>query len=87
MDLISSQGTVEEVAKVLVATLGIADGRDLTGSTPLFGSLPELDSMAVVEVVVALGSHFGIDLGEDDVTAEAFETVGSLAALVDAKLG
>lgn len=86
MDLISSPVTVEEVAKVLVAILEI-EGRDLTASTPLFGSLPELDSMAVVEVVVALGSHFGVSLDEDDVTAEAFETVGSLAALVDAKRG
>lgn len=86
MELTSSPGTVEEVAKVLVATLGIED-RDLTATTPLFGSLPELDSMAVVEVVVALGNHFGVDLDEDDVTAEAFETVGSLAALVDAKRG
>lgn len=88
MDVTSSPTTVEEVAKVLVSTLGIED-RDgaLVASTPLFGSLPELDSMAVVEVIVALGDHFGVEIDGDDITGEAFETVGSLAALVDAKRG
>lgn len=86
MDLTSSSTTVEEVAQVLISTLGIhdRDGR-LDASTPLFGSLPELDSMAVIEVIVALGDHFGISIDEDDITGEAFETVGTLAALVAAK--
>lgn len=76
--------TVHEVAKVLATTLGI-DAERLDASTPLFGSLPELDSMAVVELVVALEQQFGIGFDEDEITAEAFATVGTLAALVDSK--
>lgn len=85
MDLTSPPTTVDDVARILVATLGIDAGATrLDASTPLFGALPELDSMAVIEVIVALQEHFGVDIDEEDITAAAFETVGSLAALVDA---
>jgi len=76
--------TVDDVADVLRTVLGL-DGRPLDASTPLFGAMPELDSAAVVELVVALEQRFGVDFDEDDVTAEVFEVVGSLATLVDAK--
>jgi len=54
--------------------------------TPLFGSLPELDSMAVVNVVTALEEHFGFEIEDDEITAETFETLGSLSAFVAGKL-
>ncbi|HEY8472307.1 MAG TPA: acyl carrier protein [Natronosporangium sp.] len=80
----TSAATIDELVKVLATTLGIDAGR-LNASTPLFGSLPELDSMAVVELVVAIEERFGVSFDEDEVTAEVFETVGSLAALVESK--
>ena len=86
MDLTSSATTTQEIVEVLASTLGI-DGGTLDATTPLFGSLPELDSMAVVELVAQLEDRFGITLDEDEVSAEAFETVASLAALVDGKRG
>lgn len=76
--------TVQDIAKVLAVTLGV-DAERLDASTPLFGSLPELDSMAVIELVVAIEQQFGIGFDEDEVTADVFATVGTLAALVDAK--
>jgi acyl carrier protein len=82
----TTSATLDELTDVLAATLGI-DGSGLETSTPLFGSLPELDSMAVVELVVAIEQRFGISIDEDEVTGEVFETVGSLAALVDSKRG
>lgn len=85
MDLTGSTSTAAEVAKVVAATLGV--DRPMDASTPLFGSLPELDSMAVVELVAALEEQFGIELDDGDVTEDVFETVGSLAALVDQKRG
>ena len=79
--------TVDGVKEVLVETLGIEDrAATLDAGTPLLGSLPELDSMAVLEVILALEERFGIAIDGDDVTADAFETLASLAALVDAKL-
>jgi acyl carrier protein len=76
--------TVTDVAEVLTSTLGI-DGQPLDASTPLFGSLPELDSMAVVELIAALEGRFDVEFDEEEVTEAVFETLGSLAALVDAK--
>lgn len=80
--------TIDQVKAVLGQTLNL-DGRDrsFTAATPLFGSLPELDSMAVLQVIMALEERFGMTIDDDDVTAETFETVGSLTAFVDRKLG
>jgi acyl carrier protein len=75
------------VKEVLRDTLEL-DGRvrGFDASTHLFGSLPEFDSMAVVSVVLALEERFGITIEEDEVSAETFETLGSLARLVEQKL-
>ena len=79
--------TVDGVKDVVVETLGIEDrAATLDAGTPLLGSLPELDSMAVLEVILALEERFGIAIEGEDVTADAFETLESLTALVDAKL-
>lgn len=78
--------TVEGVKAVVVETLAIQDRADsIDATTPLLGSLPELDSMAVLEVLLALEERFGVVIDGEDVTAESFETLESLAALVDAK--
>jgi acyl carrier protein len=79
-----SEIDVDAVKGVLVETLGLdgtADG--IHAGTPLFGSLPELDSMAVLEVLVALEERFGITIEGDDVTGDAFETLGSLTNFVN----
>ena len=47
---------------------------ELNADTRLFGSLPELDSMAVLEVLLALEQRFGITIEGEDVTVEAFES-------------
>jgi acyl carrier protein len=84
---LASGPTVEAVKAVVVETLGIEDrAHMLTAASPLLGSLPELDSMAVVELVAALEGRFDIHIDDDEVTAEVFETLGSLAALVETKL-
>jgi acyl carrier protein len=77
---------IDAVKAVVVETLGVEDRADsLDASTPLFGHLPELDSMAVLELVLELEQRFGISIDGEDVTAEVFETLGSLAAFVDGK--
>ncbi|GAA2709466.1 acyl carrier protein [Actinoplanes palleronii] len=79
--------TIEDTKAVLVSVLGIEDRAASIGAgTELLGSLPELDSMAVLELVAALEEKFSITIDDDDVTADAFETLGTLAALVDEKL-
>ncbi|MEV4543746.1 acyl carrier protein [Micromonospora echinaurantiaca] len=84
---LTNTSLVDDVRSVVVTTLGVEDrAESLVPSTPLLDSLPELDSLAVVELIAALQERFGIEFDDEDVTAEVFETLGSLAALVESKL-
>ena len=83
----NSTTNIADVKGVVVETLGVEErAASLGPTTPLLGSLPELDSMAVLEVVLELEQRFGITIEGDDVTAEVFETLASLTAFVDRKL-
>lgn len=80
--------TIEEVAALLVETLGIEDrAGDLHADTELLGSMPEFDSLAVVQILTAVEERFGVEVDDSDVDAEVFETLGSLAAFVAAQRG
>lgn len=77
---------LDEVKTTLIDVLSLGDaGARLTADTPLLGSLPELDSMAVVSLIGALEERFDIAIDDDDISASTFETLGSLAAFVAAK--
>jgi acyl carrier protein len=75
--------TEETLAEVLSELLGGGTGR-YAPDLELFGSLPELDSLALVELITVVEERFGFEMDEDDITAEVFGTVGSLAAHIDA---
>lgn len=64
------------------------DGRALsfTRDTPLLGSVPELDSMAVVAVLTALEEQFGFSADDDEIDGSTFASVGSLLDFVESKL-
>jgi acyl carrier protein len=50
--------------------------------TALVGSIPEFDSMAVVALIQALEERFGIQISDDEISAETFETIGRVYELV-----
>ncbi len=78
----------EEVKLLLGHVLQLGDRtKQLDRSTPLMGSLPEFDSMAVISLITALEEHFNILLEEDAISAEIFETVGNLCDFINRKLG
>lgn len=84
----SNTTTVTDVVDVVVTSLGIEERRaDFDAATPLFGSLPELDSLGVLELVTALEGRFGFEVDDDEFSGDIFETVGSLAEFVDSKRG
>ena len=49
-----------------------------TRETPLFGALPELDSMAVAGLLTELEDRLGIIIDDDDVDGDLLATFGSL---------
>lgn len=77
----------DQIASLLTETLNLGPrGAQLTAESPLLGSLPEFDSMAVVTVVTQLEEQFGLEFDDEDITAESFATLGALAQLVESKL-
>lgn len=78
---------IDHLRAILDSTLNLG-GRALmfTRETALLGDLPELDSMAVVMVLTGIEERFGVVIEDDEVSAETFETLGSLTDFIDAKL-
>ena len=73
---------------ILAGTLQLgARAESLTAGSPLLGAIPEFDSMAVVTVLTMIEDEFGITVEDDEVSADVFETLGALAAFVEAKVG
>ena len=54
--------------------------------TPLLGSVPELDSMAVVSVIAALEDRFSVVVDDDEIDGSTFATVGSLVDFIERKI-
>ena len=57
-----------------------------TDDTPLFGALPELDSMAVATLLTDFEDRLLIHIDDDDVDAEMFETFGALRDFLARKI-
>ncbi len=60
--------------------------KSFTSTTPLLGALPELDSMGVVNIITAIEESIGCVIEDDEISAEVFETFGSLLEFVESKL-
>ena len=75
------------VRAVLRDILGLSEARAaaFTEGTPLFGALPELDSLAVAGVLTELEDRLGILIEDDEVDGEMLETFGALARFAAAK--
>lgn len=57
-----------------------------TPDSPLLGALPEFDSLAVLGLISALQKRFGIEIHDDDIDPDIFETVGSLQRFIEARI-
>lgn len=79
--------TLEQVRNILRDTLNLGMRADkLTPDSALLGGIPEFDSMAVVTVVNMLEEECGISIDDDELSADVFQTVGSLARFVSRKI-
>ena len=79
---------LDEIRSIIGEALQLGDrANTLQKDTQLLGNLPELDSMAVVTVITALEEHYGFVVEDDEISAETFETVGTLVDFVEQKSG
>jgi acyl carrier protein len=80
--------TVDSLKRIIRDALHLGDrAHSLTASSPLMGAIAEFDSMAVVTVLTMIEDEFGFSISDDEVSADIFETLGTLAAFVDGKVG
>jgi acyl carrier protein len=72
---------------VLRDVLGLPDAQvaELDESSPLFGALPEFDSMAVAGLLTELEERLGILIEDHEVDADMLESFGSLLTFARAK--
>lgn len=75
------------VRAVLRDILGLSDARvaSFDDTTPLFGDLPELDSMAVAGLLTEIEDRLGIVIDDDEVDGEMLESFGALVRFAEAK--
>nr|WP_316639079.1 phosphopantetheine-binding protein [uncultured Roseateles sp.] len=76
-----------EVLRILDEVLSL-NGRSSSFSrdTHLLGSIPELDSMAVVSLITSLEEQLGLVIDDDEIDGETFATVGALQDFVLSKI-
>jgi acyl carrier protein len=77
---------VEATLRALLAeVLGISAKRvaAFDQASPLFGALPEFDSMAVAALLTGIEERFAILIEDDDAEAEDFMTYGRLLSFVE----
>lgn len=81
--------TDAELRAILRDVLNLRPGQaeSFTADSGLFGSLPELDSMAVAGLLTEMEDRLHIVIEDDEVDGELLETFGNLLAFAEAKRG
>jgi acyl carrier protein len=78
---------IESVKAVLIEALKLGPHAMLWRSdAQLMGSVAELDSLAVINVITALEDRFGIHIEDDEVSGDLFATLGTLTSFVEEKM-
>ena len=76
-----------EIKRILSDVLGLGERlNSMTTDTFLLGNIPELDSVAVVTIILALEKNFSISINDDEISAQIFQTLGTLVNFVEKKL-
>ncbi|KGJ92726.1 phosphopantetheine-binding protein [Colwellia psychrerythraea] len=78
----SREQTIAQLIKLLIAIIPSYDESFWNVDTELFGAIAEFDSMALVTLIGEIEESFDIDFDDDDISAENFFSVASLADLV-----
>jgi acyl carrier protein len=77
----------DEVRQLIGEILQLGDRVGKLGpDSPLLGSIPEFDSIVVVTLINALEQQFDIQVADDEISSETFETVGKVYEFVRDKV-
>jgi len=77
--------TVEKLKELFITRLKLeVDPAEITGEKQLFGPDGlDLDSIDVLELVVAIKKEFGVEIADRQVAEKVFITVGTVARFID----
>jgi acyl carrier protein len=82
------QAAEDVVRAVLIDVLAISPDRvaAFDADTPLFGGIPELDSLGVASLLTEIEDRLGIMIEDHEVDADMLESFGSLVAFTEHKI-
>lgn len=86
----TQQHRVDNIVRaVLIDILGLSPARAaaLDDESGLFGTLPELDSMAVANLLTELEDRLDVIIEDDELDGEMLESFGKLTRFLEAKVG
>ncbi len=76
-----------EVEKFIVEEIALGTGVESVGHDEDLLAHDVIDSLGITELVGFLESHYGIEVGDDDLLPENFRSVNSVVAFVEARKG
>jgi acyl carrier protein len=78
----------EQLKPIILKSLRITDltPEDLRDDQPLMGGELEIDSIDVLQLILEIERHFGIKLVQANFDQKHFESLDTLAAIVEAKV-
>jgi acyl carrier protein len=78
----------QKIKQILISKLEVNSEILATSNstTPLLGRGIGLDSMETLTLVAGIEKEFDIEIGDEDLTADLFKTMGALAEYVSRKI-
>lgn len=88
MDHSDPQAIDRKLRLLLTDVLALPPARAaaLQDATPMFGAMPELDSMALAGLLTEIEDRFAIIIEDDEVGGDLFESFGALRRYVAGKV-
>lgn len=82
-----NQDLFQQVVRILRDTAVVTTDHEVSPETRLWGALPELDSLSLMRVLMAIEQSFNVEILDGEIDAATFETVGTLLEFVSLKNG
>lgn len=80
----STATSLEQVLRKALGTKALPATID--DDTPLLGGVPGFDSLAILGILTGIRETFGCSIDESEISADLFESVGSLRRFVESRL-
>ena len=73
----------DQIKQIIVEKLGLEiDPQEIGDEDKLFGGGVGLNSMATIEIIVGIEKHFGVQVPDEDLRVELFDSVRTMSDYV-----